>query len=77
MKSTSNQSKYTTIGQNLPNLMLMAGLQAKEDRKIRSSLSRSWQDLASASKVIMMNIAEKNITIAVAKSLVISFTTTL
>ena len=26
-------------------------LQAKEDRKIRSSLSRSWQDLASASKV--------------------------
>ena len=58
------------INQNLPNQMLMAGLQAKEDKKIRSSLSRSWQDLASASKVIMMNIAKQNIIIVVAKSFI-------
>lgn len=38
-------------GDPCPCLSTMLEEQAKEDRKIRSSLSRSWQDLASASKV--------------------------
>ena len=43
-------------GASIPGLYVR--LQAKEDRKIRSSLSHSWQDLTSASKVFMFMIIQ-------------------